>query len=424
MPTISQLSATTCRLSATSRNLTYMKLWKKVILIFLAALLLAQIPFIYRRYQKGKLAAKIANLAARKNLSADSKFKDFKGIIHVHTAIGGHSTGSFSELIGAAQKNNLDFVVMTEHTSGLYDTSAMTLQGVHQGVLFVGGNETNAKNDDRFLIVSGMSGADSLKQADTPDFLRRVHAENKLAFITYPENFNSWNSEFDGIEVFSLYTNGKQMSVPFFLPDALWSFGSYPELTIADYFKRPDANLKKFDEITAARKSTLFAGSDAHSNLGAHIFGDDAGGRLINLKFDRYETIFRLVRTHVLLERDKPLTPENLLAALKNGRAFIGFDVLSDAAGFSFTAENRSESKTMGDEILLSDGVNLKAAAPQVSRFVIFRNGEKVSETSENTEIVFPIHEPGTYRVEVYLNALGSPFDRMPWIISNPIYVK
>ncbi len=401
-----------------------MKLWKKIILIFFAALLLAQIPFIYRRIQKGSLAAKIANLDARRKLPADSRFNDFKGVIHVHTAIGGHSTGGFGELIGAARKNNLDFVVMTEHTSGLFDTSALTLNGTYQGVLFVGGNEANAENDDRFLILSGMSGADSLKQAATPDFLRRVHAENKLAFITYPENFNSWNSDFDGVEIFSLFTNGKQMSVPFFLPDALWSFGSYPELTIAGYFKRPDANLKKFDELTATRKSTLFAGSDAHSNLGAHIFGDDAGGKLINLKFDRYETIFRLVRTHVLLEKDKPLTQENLLAALKNGRAYIAFDVLSDASGFAFTAESAGESKTMGDDILLANGVNLKAAASQIARFVIFKNGEKVSEASANTEIVFPVRERGTYRTEVYLDTLGAPFDRTPWIISNPIYVR
>lgn len=401
-----------------------MKLWKKIILILFAALLLAQIPFAYRRFQKGRLAEKISSLEARRIVAASGKFKDYKGVIHVHTAIGGHSTGRFDELIKAARTNNLDFVVMTEHTSGLYDTAAMTLQGVHEGVLFVGGNEVNAKNDDRFLLLNGFAAADSLKQVETPEFLQKAHAADKLAFVTYPENFNSWTENFDGIEVFSLFTNGKQMNVPFFLLDALWSFGAYPELTIADYFKRPDANLKKFDEVTAARKSTLFAGSDAHSNLGAHLLGDDAGGKLLNLKFDRYETIFRLVRTHVLLEKDASPTQENLLDALKSGRAFIGFDVLGDTSGFAFTAENGVDTKTMGDEIGASENLVLKAAAPQTAVFVIFRNGEKVFEAGGNSEIVFPVREPGTYRVEVYLDQLGAPFDRMPWIISNPIRVR
>jgi hypothetical protein len=300
----------------------------------------------------------------------------------------------------------------------------MTLQGVRQAVLFVAGNEANTKSDERFLILNGFPDANSSNQMDTPEFLARVRAENNLAFIAYPENFTSWNSDFDGIEIFSLYTNGKQMNVPLFLLDALWSFRAYPELTVADYFKRPDANLKKFDEITIVRKSTLFAGSDAHSNIGAHLLGDDAGGKLINLKFDRYEMIFRLVRTHILLEPNEPLTQENLLAALKNGRAFIGFDVLGDTSGFSFTAENAGESKTMGDEISASENTILKVAAPQTARFVIFKNGEKAFETGGNREAVFPVREPGTYRVEVYHDALGAPFDTMPWIISNPIYVK
>ena len=401
-----------------------MKLWKKTALVLLVLLILLQIPFVYRRFQKGGLADNISRGDAERIVRTDSQFADYKGVIHVHTAIGGHSTGSFNELVGAARENNLAFVVMTEHTSGLFDTSALTLRGAHQNVLFVGGNEVNAKNDERFLVLDGFAAADALKQTDTPEFLQKVRNENKLAFITYPENFASWNADFDGVEVFSLYTNGKQMSIPFFLFDALWSFRAYPELTIADYFKRPDANLKRFDELTANRKATLFAGSDAHSNLGAHLFGDDAGGKLINLKFDRYATIFRLVRTHVLIKKDEPLTQETLLAALKNGRAFIGFDVLGDASGFAFTAENGAETKTMGDEIGASENLILKAAAPQAARFVIFRNGEKVSEATGNAEIVFPVKETGTYRAEVYLDRLGAPFDRMPWIISNPIYVK
>lgn len=406
------------------RKLFDMKLWKKIVLILFAVLLLAQIPFIYRRYENGELAVKIANLDAQKQSSVDEKFNDFKGVVHVHTSLGGHSTGDFDELIEAASRNNLDFVLMTEHTSELYDTAALTLRGNYKNVLFVAGNEANTKSDERFLVLSGFPNAAQSRKFDTTEFLAQARAENKLALVIYPEKFNSWNADFDGVEVFSLFTNAKKISIPFFLLDALWSFRAYPELTIARHLTRPDENLKRYDEITRDRKSTVFAGSDAHSNVGAHLFGDDAGGKLINLKFDSYKTIFRLVRTHVLIEKDKPLTEENLLAALKNGRAYIGFDVLSDAGGFSFTAENGGESKSMGDEIALSSGVKLKLSAAQPARFVVFRNGEKAFEANEGNRAEFQINQPGTYRAEVYLDQLGAPFDRLPWIISNPIYVK
>ncbi|MBA2620766.1 MAG: hypothetical protein H0U87_06165 [Acidobacteria bacterium] len=404
-----------------------MKLWKKIILIFFVVLLLVQIPFVYRRIKKGNLAQKISNLAAQRSEErANPKFNEYKGVIHVHSFIGGHSTGTFDELIKGAGEANLDFVVMTEHTSALYDTSAMTLQGARGGVLFVGGNEANTKQDERFLILNGFAEASLSRESQTPDFLEKAHAANKLAFITYPENFNSWNGDFDGIEIFSLFTNAKQGNAPFFLLDAFWSFGAYPELTLADYFKRPDENLHKFDAVTVNKKSTLFAGSDAHSNIGFHLFGDDAGHKFVNFKLDRYATIFRLVRTHVLLEKEKSLTQETLLDALKNGRAFIGFDVLSDTGGFNFTAENASgERKTMGDEIFLTDeGVNFKVAASQSAHFIVFKNGEKFFEENGNTEINFNARERGTYRVEVYLHTLGASFDQTPWIISNPIYVK
>ena len=92
------------------------KLLKRILLILLAVLLAIQVPFIYRRYKLGQLASKIAELdRARTAPAANSKFKEYKGIIHAHTNLGGHSTGSFEELIAAANANDLDFVIMTEH---------------------------------------------------------------------------------------------------------------------------------------------------------------------------------------------------------------------------------------------------------------------------------------------------------------------
>ena len=401
-----------------------MKWWKKILLALLIVILLAQTPFIYNRFQTGRLADKIADLQAQRVTLSNPNFNEFKGIIHAHTSLGGHSTGSFDELIGASSANELDFVVMTEHFSTNYDSSALTLNGFYGNTLFVGGNEIDTATADRFLLIPGSADAPQFASEQTTPFLETIHSEKKLALVTYPEKFKSWGANFDGIEIFSLHTNAKKMNPALFLFDAIWSFGSYPDLTLANYFVRPDANLQKFDELAAKRKITLFAGTDAHSNIGFHFFGDDAGNKFINFKFDDYAGIFRLARAHILLEKDKQLTRENLTEAIKNGHLFVGFDVLSDTRGFSFTAETNAEKKIQGDEINLQPGVKLKASAPQIARFVIFRNGEKVFEDADKTEIVFDAKERGAYRTEVYLDALKSPFDKMPWIFSNPIYVK
>ncbi|HEY0049266.1 MAG TPA: hypothetical protein VGB68_08285 [Pyrinomonadaceae bacterium] len=394
-----------------------MKRWKKILLVFVAVILTAQIPFCYRRCRIGQLAGKIDALQAARNQSENPQYNDYKGIIHAHTSVGGHSDGTFDELVRAARANHLDYVLMTEHTAELFDTSALTLNGNYNGTLFVNGQEVNTATGDRFLLITGSGESFRDAKLETPPFIEKYKARNKLVFVTYPEKLKSWDADFDGIEVFSLHTNAKRMNPVLFAEDALWSYYSYPELLLTKYFTRPDENLRRYDELTGNKKLTLFAGSDAHSNIGFHLLGDDAGNKIINLKFDDYATVFRLARNHVLLEKDKPLTPENLLQALKNGHSFVGFDTLGDTKGFAFTAGD----KIMGDEITLADKVDLKAAAPLAARFVIFRNGEKVYEQTA-TDINFEAREKGAYRVEAYLDSIG--FDRMPWIISNPIYVR
>ena len=171
------------------------------------------------------------------------------------------------------------------------------------------------------------------------------------------------------------------------------------------------------------RRASLFAGTDAHSNVGFHVFGDDAGHKWLDLKLDRYETMFRIVRTHVLLADDTPLTRESLLAAVKQGRFFAGFDSIGDTEGFMFTAESGAERKQMGDEVPLANA-NLKVFSPAAAHIVIFKNGVKFAEEFNANELTARPDLPAAYRVEVYQNALGPPFDTMPWIISNPIYVR
>ena len=395
-----------------------LKRWKKTALIVAALVTCAQIPFIYRRVQFGKLSHRIALLNVNRTPLESPRYKDLAGAIHVHTAMGGHSTATFEELIEGSK--GLDFVILTEHTADLIDTAAMTLNGTYGGVLFVGGNELDTASGDRMLLIPGTAAAFARRMTMTPAFIAPFQKEGRLAFVTYPERFTTWYSTFDGVEVFNLNSNTKKMNFVLFFLDALWSYGKYPELTLAKHLSRPDDNLRKFDEVASKRRLTLFAGNDAHSNLGFHLVGDDSGNKHFNLKFDRYATIFRIVRTHVLLDRDKTLTQQSLLDALRDGHCFIGLDMLSDTSGFSFSTGGR----IMGDEIPLAEMPAFKVATPQSSRIVMFKDGRRVSETPGVREMVFQPRERGSYRVEVFLDSLGKPFDQLPWIISNPIYVK
>ena len=163
--------------------------------------------------------------------------------------------------------------------------------------------------------------------------LTRQKSLGGLAFVAYPYEFQSWDADgYDGIEVYNLYTNTKKINyfVTFF--DGLWSYWSYPDLMFARFYERPSDALKRWDELikTKNRKIVATAGNDAHANVGFRI-GDLAGKELIGLHLDPYERSFSIVRNHVLIEKEKPLTSETLLAALASGHSYIAFDLFGDS---------------------------------------------------------------------------------------------
>src|SRR5689334_4534024 len=179
---------------------------KLILLVVVLLLLLSQIPFAYRRYKLRRLSAAIQQLNSERHAPDPNGFTEYKGVVHVHSFLGGHSTGTFADIIAAAHANRLQFVIMTEHTEKEFDTAAMTLKGMHGGVLLINGNEVSDANGDRTLAL--------------PD---------DLSIVAYPDQFQNWDTPgLDGVEVYNVFTNARRINpiVAFF--DVLWSRRSYP----------------------------------------------------------------------------------------------------------------------------------------------------------------------------------------------------
>lgn len=401
-----------------------MKRAKKLGLVLTVIVLISQLPFAYRRYRLGQLNAQIKVIdSSRRSLQSNPTWTEYKGVAHVHSFLGGHSKGSFSEIISAASANQLHFVIMTEHLEQEFDTAEMTLKGPHGGVLFINGNEISTADGERVLVVPSHVSLTDATKGSMSDLLTRIESEGYLAIAAYPESFNSWDGNgLDGVEVFNVYSNARRINpvVAFF--DVLWSRRSYPDLLFATFYSRPTENLKVWDQLLARKRLTAMAGNDAHANIGFSLQSRN-GEPILALQLDPYEVSFRLVRVHVLIPQTQALTAESVKEALKAGHCFIGFDLFGDTSGFSFTAENSTSTKIQGDEINL-DGTKLKIEVPVEGRIVLFKNGNvDVDETGVSSR-VYDVVERGVYRVEVYLPRLGTPVGEQPWIISNPIFVR
>ena len=404
---------------------------KKVLLAAFLVILLSQLPFVYRRYKLGKLGSAVRALNDQQRPSSISDhLQEIKGVAHVHSFIGGHSTGTFQAIIDAAVANDLDFVLMTEHPAANFDTASMTLKGDHAGIMFVNGNEVSTSTGDRLLLLPGDQQANRADRLTTQEVLSGRTAGS--AFVAYPHDFRSWDAiGITGIEIYNVYTNAQKINPFVLFFDGLWSYRSYPDLLFASFYERPALALKKWDDEIArsGKQLVAIAGNDSHANVGISL-NDSAGNSLLGLQLDPYERSFRLVRLHVLVSalipysRDNPLDADAVLTAIARGRCFIGFDLFGDTTGFRFWAVNSAaEMAIMGDSINLQGGVRLKVEMPIPGRVLVFKNGVEI-HSQAGTQLEFPANEKGVYRIEVYLPQLPHPVREQPWIISNPIYVR
>jgi len=397
---------------------------RKILLAILLLLIVSQIPFAFRRYRLRRLQTTIQQIATERNpVPSDNQYVDYKGVIHVHSFLGGHSTGAFAELIAAAKANQLDFVIMTEHPQANFDTAAMTLNGMHDGVLFVNGNEVATANGDRLLLIPGTSNAATASTRDTQEIINDQKRNGGLSFVAYPADSLRWQSSTpDGVEVYNLFTNAREIRPVVMFFDGLWSYRGYGDLMFANFFSRPDTNLQLWDGAAGAtgKRLVAIAGNDAHSNVGVSL-NDSSGKQLLGVKLDPYERSFRVVRTHVLIRKGIELSRESSLEALAHGHCYLSFDLFADASGFNFSA-NGSEAM-MGDDISFNSQPRFSVNSPVSARIVFRKDGAVVYQGLGRTAEFSP-DGPGVYRVEAYLDSLPPPVTGRPWVISNPIYVR
>jgi len=123
-----------------------------------------------------------------------------------------------------------------------------------------------------------------------------------------------------------------------------------------------------------------------------------------------------LIRTHVLIPNGVSLAESSFYDALRHGHTFFSLDLITDATGFTFMAENGKQVLgIMGDTVPLSSDLRLTVVAPAPAQMALFKDGRSIATTTTQIWHV-PVTETGIYRIEASRHA-------QPWIFSNPIIV-
>ena len=335
---------------------------------------------------------------------------EIEGVYHVHTKFSdGHA--SINELAAQASREKLDFLILTDHGNPNFES--LRSQGRKDGVLVLAGSELNVNRGH--LVALGFRTPDRSFSQKAEEAVPEVQALGGFAVIAHPYSKVKWSwgdvSVYSGLEIINadtMFKNNIGRVLPY-LPLLLFR----SRLPLIRMLEHPEINLKKWDQRAATSAVYGYFSADAHLY---------------------YRAIFSLLHLHVLL--DRPLADGfdaaagQVYAALRKGRFFNAIEAAAGARGFRFKASAAGGAAfQMGDTISAGDAaarpVLFEARAPFsfVTEIHIVRDGRTIASTRGDV-LTAEAQGPGVYRVEVFLRERSALASDIPWIISNPIFLR
>ncbi len=345
--------------------------------------------------------------------------------LHMHTFYSdGHAT--HREIAQAAMYAGLDAVLVTDHNIWVRGPEGYYEEDGRRALLLVGEeiHDQDREPQKNHLLVFGAERELAPLADDPQRLIDAVREAGGVCFIAHPYDpaapavgevdisWEAWDVHgYTGLELWNALSEFKGL-LKSKLHAAWYAF--QPHRIASGPFPRV---LRRWDDLLRqGQRVVAVGGSDAHALIGRM-------GPLRRTLFP-YEWHFRGVNTHLLLPEplngdlghDKTL----IYDALRQGHAFIGYDLPAPTRGFRFTAQGSRGTAWMGDEIALAGGVTLQVKLPRRANARLLRYGEVVQTWTDAEVGTYITTQPGAYRVEVNLHAWGKS---RAWILSNPIYV-
>lgn len=359
---------------------------------------------------------------------------DYKGVLNVHTDLSSGSASS-SFVIASAKLANLDFLMFTDVNVFNMPT---TFESYHGNLLVFSAGKYSYL-DSRLIYYSltqeGVGNNLGDAQVKLSDLLSQKTGANKdsLTILAHPYKAGySWSGEIpsglDGFELLNLKSLVNRAWSESKI-STIWSLAIYPfnpRLAFLRLYTEPTDEITLLDKLSQQRRVVVYAGTEASARAIplANYF----------IRFPSYKRSFEFMSNHLLLKSE--LTGSfnsdrvKVFNALKNGNFYIALDMLGDPKGFVATLDEEGKSHLMGSEVKFAKNMSLKVSLPSKPKdffeIVIYRNGQAIAKINE-PEVVFPITEPGAYRIQVRVSPMLPLPDAkkwITWIYTNPFFVK
>lgn len=330
---------------------------------------------------------------------------EIQGVYHIHST---HSDGTKTpgEIAKIASSTSVNFIILTDHGNPNFES--LSTEGWKEGVLVLAGSELSTSRGHLVALNFDLPNSDFFQDADRAAY--QVQRLNGFSIIAHPYSKIQWTwGE-------SIYSAGLEIiNADSMLKNRIWRWIPFtpslilrPQYFLLKILNVPRKNLFKWDLLSQNHQIYGYFSTDAHL---------------------LYKPLMFFLRLHLLLEQ--PLSPEfkeakkQVFNSLRQGQFYSAIDAAARAEGFRFWCTTAESTIPMGGSGILKDPATLHVHLPvSISKesHLIF-NGQSILQSTDD-RIEFLVKEPGVYRIEVYLKERSPLNKRIPWILSNPIFLK
>ncbi len=391
----------------------------RIVVVAMASLLLASLA------RASMLTTPADHFAGQVSIDG---FYDYPGLVHFHTGYSGDASGTYAGVARDAADAGIRFMIATEHEN--LDALNDGREGWYGSTLMLSGVEST--RPEGYLLGLGLSRYSTTRDDPTDRFLESVSGQGGLAILAHPDHRRwAWLGTVDdrvaGMEILDLAdlfyaaTPVEKLTAVALLP--VNRTAAYLELG-----RSAGSPFPIWDEIGRKRRFVGLYAPDFHQCV--EIINDHCTA------FPKARDLMGLVRNHILTRTpftgDAAADRATVYAATGAGHLYVALDVLADATGFMFSAEQGRRAVLMGDELDARDGAEFTVTLPPAARGLkptvhLLRDGIEIERRDGGDgSFRFADRGPGVYRIEV---RTGIPTffgrDRQAvWIYSNPIYLR
>jgi hypothetical protein len=330
---------------------------------------------------------------------------ELRGSYHIHT-IFSDGRKTVDEIARIASRCSLDFIILTDH--GDPNRKSMEASGWKENVLVLAGSELSVNRGHLVALGFEPPAIPFSRDAELADY--QIKSQKGFSVIAHPYSKVAWSwgklSGYDGLEILDFNTMLKDNL--FRIAPLIPALALKPGFVVLKMLKRPSKALNKWDKLNLIRPVYGFFSVDAHTF---------------------YRSLLPSLQLHVLLKKplskNYPEAARQVFTALHKGRFYNAVDSAAQADGFEFWAQKGTKKIYMGEETIFDSPVTLMARSPFPfeQEMHLIHDGKKIAVSSEGKLSLEP-KETGFYRVEIYLKARTPLHKDVPWVLSNPIYLR